>query len=79
MPLITSSVSITPERETDAQCDSISRPQLHSVDSFRRFVISDSSHHSNTHDAEVNSFTRPLVSVMPVATTTTASITFASV
>ncbi|GJW57334.1 hypothetical protein Tco_0104065, partial [Tanacetum coccineum] len=50
LPLVTSSVSVTPEHESGAPTDSITGLNLRTIGASERFVISsDSSHHSSTH------------------------------
>ncbi|GJU49118.1 hypothetical protein Tco_1218673 [Tanacetum coccineum] len=50
LPLVTSSVSATPKRESDAPTDSITKVNLYTIGASKRFVISsDSSHHSSTN------------------------------
>ncbi|GKA35754.1 hypothetical protein Tco_0722245 [Tanacetum coccineum] len=74
LPFITSSVSVTPEREDGNQSDFMARANLRIITAPLRFVISsDSSHHSgaNIAEAEVDSFARPSVPLMPMATTIT--------
>nr|GFA82354.1 hypothetical protein [Tanacetum cinerariifolium] len=73
--MVTSSVSVTPEHESDAPVDSINGLNVHTIGASERFVISsDSSHHSSTHasEAEVDSIIRsdivPLVMTEVVVT-----------
>nr|GEX78792.1 hypothetical protein [Tanacetum cinerariifolium] len=75
LPMVTSSVSATPEHESGAPIDSITRPNFRTVGASERFVISlDSSHHSSTHasEAEGDSFIKsdvvPLVMTEAVVT-----------
>ncbi|GKD32464.1 hypothetical protein Tco_1247973, partial [Tanacetum coccineum] len=71
LPFITSSVSMTPERESEDQTDSMAGANLRTITASPRFVISsDSSHHSGANIAkgEVNSFARPSILLMTVAT-----------
>ncbi|GJY30020.1 hypothetical protein Tco_0405787, partial [Tanacetum coccineum] len=77
LPFVTSSVSATPEREDEAHTDSATGLNLRTIGAPPRFVISsDSSHHSgaNIAKAEVDSFGRPSVSLMTVATTVTSTV-----
>ncbi|GKA31956.1 hypothetical protein Tco_0718323 [Tanacetum coccineum] len=70
LPLVTSSVSATPERESGAPTDSITGLNLRTISAFERFVISsDSFYHSSTHasGAEVDSIIRSIV-LPPVMT-----------
>ncbi|GJT41688.1 hypothetical protein Tco_0941553 [Tanacetum coccineum] len=81
MPFLTSSVTLTPEREGGGHIDCVSGPNLRTWHLDERFVISsDSSHHSsrNAADVEVTSIVRssippPLVMTAVVATTAVAS------
>ncbi|GKA42521.1 hypothetical protein Tco_0735181 [Tanacetum coccineum] len=77
LPFITSSVSVTPERESEDQTDSMAGANLQTIIAPPRFVISsDSSHHSdaNIMEAEVDSFVRPSIPLMTVATTVTSIV-----
>ncbi|GKC48453.1 reverse transcriptase domain-containing protein [Tanacetum coccineum] len=81
LPLVTSSVSAMPKRESGVPNDSVTRLNLRTIGLFKRFVISsDSSHHSSTNAAEVgiDSFIRYvaplLVMTEAVITTNIASI-----
>ncbi|GKC92035.1 hypothetical protein Tco_1157477 [Tanacetum coccineum] len=80
MPLVTSSVTPTPEREGGDHTDSVSGPNLRTIPPAARFVISsNSSHHSGTHavDVEVSSLIKSAVldpPVMTAAVTTTAVV-----
>ncbi|GJX37206.1 hypothetical protein Tco_0250509 [Tanacetum coccineum] len=70
LPLVTSSISATPEREGDNPTDSITGLNLRTVGPSERFVISsDSSHHSSTNAsrAEVDTIIRSAV-LPPVMT-----------
>nr|GEZ82820.1 hypothetical protein [Tanacetum cinerariifolium] len=61
LPMVTSLVSATPENESDAPSDSITGPNVRTIDASERFIISsDSSYHSSTHasEAEGDSFIR---------------------
>ncbi|GKB95399.1 hypothetical protein Tco_0981536 [Tanacetum coccineum] len=61
MPFVTSSVTLTPEREGGGHTDSVFGPNLCTHHPAERFVISsDSSHHSSTNaaDVEVTSIVR---------------------
>ncbi|GJT47909.1 hypothetical protein Tco_0974066 [Tanacetum coccineum] len=77
LPFITSSVSVTPEREDGDQTDFMARANLRTITAPPRFVIySDSSHHSgaNIAEAEVDSFARPSVPLMTMTTTVTSTV-----
>ncbi|GKC99629.1 hypothetical protein Tco_1169904, partial [Tanacetum coccineum] len=77
LPFVTSSVSAMPEREDEAHTDSATGLNLRTIGAPPRFVISsDSSHHSgaNIAEAEVDSFARPSVPLMTVATTVTSTV-----
>ncbi|GJW33961.1 hypothetical protein Tco_0053993 [Tanacetum coccineum] len=77
LPFITFSVSVTPERESEDQTDSIAGANLRTITAPPRFVISSySSHHSgaNIAKAEVDSFVRPSIPLMTVATTVTSTV-----
>ncbi|GKE24638.1 hypothetical protein Tco_1436150, partial [Tanacetum coccineum] len=77
LPFVTSSVSTTPKCEDEAYTDSAIGLNLRTIGAPPRFVIySDSSHHSgaNIAKAEVDSFARPSVSLMTVATTVTSIV-----
>ncbi|GJQ94561.1 hypothetical protein Tco_0005700 [Tanacetum coccineum] len=77
LPFITSSVSATPEREDEAHTDSATGLNLRTIGAPPRFVISsDSSYHSgaNIAEGEVDSFARPSVPLMTVATTVTSTV-----
>ncbi|GJZ12012.1 hypothetical protein Tco_0546771 [Tanacetum coccineum] len=77
LPFITSSVSVTPERESEDQTDSMAGANLRTITAPPWFVISsDSSHHSgaNITKAEVDSFARPSIPLMIVATTVTSTV-----
>ncbi|GJX35720.1 hypothetical protein Tco_0247277 [Tanacetum coccineum] len=84
LPLVTSSVSATPEHESGVLADSITGLNLCTIGASERFVISsDSSHNSSTNDfgAEVYSIIRssmvPLV--MTKAVTTSRAVNAPSV
>ncbi|GKF49058.1 hypothetical protein Tco_0142309, partial [Tanacetum coccineum] len=65
------------ERESKDQTDSMVGDNLRTITAPPRFVISsDSSHHSgaNIAEAEVDSFARPSVLLMTVATTVTSTV-----
>nr|GEY89053.1 reverse transcriptase domain-containing protein [Tanacetum cinerariifolium] len=87
VPFVTSSVTLTQERESDGRTDSISETNLQTWHPAERFVVSsDSSHHSSTNavDDEVTSIVRspvppPPVMAATIATTAIASVTSASV
>ncbi|GKB57470.1 hypothetical protein Tco_0913656 [Tanacetum coccineum] len=75
LPFITSSVSVTLEREDVNQSDFKAGANLRTITAHPRFVISsDSSHHSsaNIAEAEVDSFARPSVPLMTMETTVTS-------
>ncbi|GKC41645.1 hypothetical protein Tco_1059367, partial [Tanacetum coccineum] len=77
LPFVTSSVSATPEREDEVHTDSATGLNIRTIGAPQRFVISsDSSHHSgaNITEAEVDSFARPSVPLMTVATTVTSTV-----
>ncbi|GJS98238.1 hypothetical protein Tco_0819408 [Tanacetum coccineum] len=77
LPFVTSSVSATPEREDEAHTASVTGLNLRTIGAPPRFVISsDSSHHfgANIAEAEVDSFARPSVPLMIVATTVTSTV-----
>ncbi|GKA83365.1 hypothetical protein Tco_0804960, partial [Tanacetum coccineum] len=81
LPMVTSSVSATPEHESGPPTDSITGLNLRTLGPTERFVISsDSSHHSSTNAAEagidsfVRSVTPPSVMTEAVITTNVASI-----
>ncbi|GKF28705.1 hypothetical protein Tco_0095047, partial [Tanacetum coccineum] len=77
LPFVTSFVSATPEREDEVHTDSVTGLNLRTIGAPQRFVISlDSSHHSgaNIAEAEVDSFARPFVPLMTVATTVTSTV-----
>ncbi|GJW83006.1 hypothetical protein Tco_0156151, partial [Tanacetum coccineum] len=77
LPFITSSVSVTPEREDGDQTDFMAGANLRTITTPSRFVISsDSSHHSgaNTAEAEVDSFARPSAPLMTMTTTVTSTV-----
>ncbi|GJT18848.1 hypothetical protein Tco_0877554 [Tanacetum coccineum] len=73
---ITSSLSVTPEREDGNQSDFMDGANLRTITAPPMFVISsDSSHHSgaNIAEAEVDSFARPFVPLMTMETTVTST------
>ncbi|GJS06969.1 hypothetical protein Tco_0363765 [Tanacetum coccineum] len=80
LPMVTSSVSATPEHKSGPPTASITRLNLRTLGPTERFVISsDSSHHSSTNAAEagIDSFVRsvtPPVMTEAVITTNVASI-----
>ncbi|GKF21654.1 hypothetical protein Tco_0070292 [Tanacetum coccineum] len=77
LPFVTSSVSATLEREDEAHTAFATRLNLRTIGAPPRFVIFlDSSHHSgaNIAEAEVDSFARPSVLLMTVATTVTSTV-----
>ncbi|GJS53250.1 hypothetical protein Tco_0626612 [Tanacetum coccineum] len=77
LPFITSSVSVTLERESEDQTDSMAEANLRTITAPPWFVISsDSSHHSgaNIAEAEVDSFARPSIPLITVATTVTSIV-----
>ncbi|GJX75155.1 hypothetical protein Tco_0313750 [Tanacetum coccineum] len=76
LPFVTSFVSTTPEREYKVHTDSATGLNLQTIGAPQRFVISsDSSHHSGAKivESEVDSFARPPVPLMIVATTITST------
>ncbi|GKE39709.1 hypothetical protein Tco_1463114 [Tanacetum coccineum] len=76
LPFVTSSVSATPECEGGDHIDSVTGLNLRTVSAPQRFIISlDSSHHygANIAEAKVDSFSRPSVPIIKVATTVTLS------
>ncbi|GJR50457.1 hypothetical protein Tco_1400978 [Tanacetum coccineum] len=76
-PFVTSSISATPEREDEAHTDSATGLNLRTIGALPRFVISsDSSHHfgANIAESKVDSFARPSVPLMTVATTVTSTV-----
>ncbi|GJY84008.1 hypothetical protein Tco_0497384 [Tanacetum coccineum] len=77
LPFITSSVSVTPEREDGGQIDFMARANLRTITAPPRFVISsDSSHHSgaNIAEADVDSFARPFAPLMTMTTIVTSTV-----
>ncbi|GJX95643.1 hypothetical protein Tco_0351441 [Tanacetum coccineum] len=65
------------ERKSEDQTDSMAGANLQTITAPPRFVISlDSSHHSgaNIAEAEVDSFARPSILLMTVATTVTSTV-----
>nr|GFA76288.1 hypothetical protein [Tanacetum cinerariifolium] len=77
LPFVTSSVSVTPEREGENHTDFMTGLNLRTISVMQRFIISsDSSHHSgaNVVEAEVDSVVRSSVLVMTVVTITTYMI-----
>ncbi|GKC45383.1 hypothetical protein Tco_1063105 [Tanacetum coccineum] len=77
LPFVTSSVFATPEREDEAHTDSATGLNLRTIGAPPRFIISsNSSHHSgaNILEAEVDSFARPSVPLMTVATTVNSTV-----
>ncbi|GKE00263.1 hypothetical protein Tco_1388246, partial [Tanacetum coccineum] len=77
LPIVTSSVSATTEREGGRHTDSLAGANLQTVSVPQRFVISsDSSHHSSTHVAktEVDSLIRSSTPSMTTVTTVTATV-----
>ncbi|GKB35036.1 hypothetical protein Tco_0879978 [Tanacetum coccineum] len=87
VPFVTSSMTLTLEREGGRRMDSDSGPNLRSQQPAERFVISsDSSHHSSTNvaDARVTSIvmspiSQPPVMTAAVATTAVAGTSFAPI
>nr|GEW68134.1 hypothetical protein [Tanacetum cinerariifolium] len=84
LPLVTSSVSATPEHESGTPTDSITRLNLCTIVASERFVTSsDSSHHSSTHasGAEGDSVIRSTVvpSLMTEAVVTSHAVNVSSV
>ncbi|GKB57225.1 hypothetical protein Tco_0913411 [Tanacetum coccineum] len=77
LPVVTSSVSATPEREGGDHTNSVIGLNLRTVGSSQRFVISsDASHHSgnNVVEAEVDSLIRSSVPVITIVTTVTPTV-----
>ncbi|GKG58285.1 hypothetical protein Tco_0592064, partial [Tanacetum coccineum] len=77
LPFVTSFVSATPEREDEVHTDSAISLNLRTIGAPKRFVTSsDSSHHycANIAKAKVDSFVRPSVPLMTVATTVTSTV-----
>ncbi|GKA71253.1 hypothetical protein Tco_0777392 [Tanacetum coccineum] len=77
LPFITSSVSVTPERENGDQTDFMAGANLRTITAPPWFAISsDSSHHSgaNIAEAEVDSFARPSIPLMTMTTTVTSTV-----
>ncbi|GKC30510.1 hypothetical protein Tco_1037804, partial [Tanacetum coccineum] len=77
LPFVTSSVSTTPEREDEVHIDSAAGLNLLTIGAPQMFVISlDSSHHSgaNIAEAEVDSFARPFIPLMTVATAVNSTV-----
>ncbi|GJW25214.1 hypothetical protein Tco_0039025 [Tanacetum coccineum] len=77
LPFITSSVSVTLEREDGGQTDFMVGANLRTITAPPRFVISsDSSHHSgaNIAEAEVDSFARLSAPLMTMTTTVTSTV-----
>ncbi|GKD91699.1 hypothetical protein Tco_1367206 [Tanacetum coccineum] len=80
LPFITSSVSLTQEREGDGRKDYVTGPNLRTQHPAERFVISpDSYHHSSatTADDEVTSIVRSSAPPPPVLTATVATTAIA--
>ncbi|GKA70782.1 hypothetical protein Tco_0776921, partial [Tanacetum coccineum] len=76
LPFVTSSVSTMPECEYKVHTDFATGLNLQIIGAPQRFVISsDSSHHSgaNIVESEVDSFARPSVPLMTMATTVTST------
>ncbi|GKD95978.1 hypothetical protein Tco_1379875, partial [Tanacetum coccineum] len=76
LSFITSSVSLTSEREGGGRTDSVTGPNLRTQHPSGRFVVlSDSPCHSSSNiaDAEVSSVVRSLVPDPPIMTTTVAT------
>ncbi|GJV88086.1 hypothetical protein Tco_1532024 [Tanacetum coccineum] len=76
LPFVTSSVSASPEHESEDHTDFVTELNLRTISAPQRFVIYlDSSHHSgaNVAGAEVVSFVRPSVPVITAATTITST------
>ncbi|GJZ03919.1 hypothetical protein Tco_0537194 [Tanacetum coccineum] len=77
LPFVTSSVSVTLEREEEDHTNSLAGANLRTVGAPQRFVISlDSSHHSgaNIAEAEADSFIRPSVPLMTMTTSVTSTV-----
>nr|GFC53839.1 hypothetical protein [Tanacetum cinerariifolium] len=80
VPFVTSSVTLTPEREGGGHTNSVSGPNLQTRHPAERFVISsDSSHHSSTNaaDDEFTSIVRSFASPPPIMTVAVAATTVA--
>ncbi|GKF71160.1 hypothetical protein Tco_0207274, partial [Tanacetum coccineum] len=74
LPFVTSSVSATPERENENPADSVTGPNLRTISSPQRFVISsDSSHHSgaNIAEAKVDFIVRSSTLIIAIVVTAT--------
>ncbi|GKF66874.1 hypothetical protein Tco_0193391, partial [Tanacetum coccineum] len=81
LPFVTSSISAMLEREDVDHTGSATGLNLRTIDAPPRFVISsDSSHHSgaNIAEAKVDSFARPSIPLMTVATTVTSKVDLAT-
>nr|GEZ75835.1 hypothetical protein [Tanacetum cinerariifolium] len=81
LPMVTSSVSATPEHESGAPANSITRLNICTISASKRFVISsDYSHHSSTNafraqgDSIIRSFVVPLVMTEVVVTSHAVNI-----
>ncbi|GKB99794.1 hypothetical protein Tco_0985931, partial [Tanacetum coccineum] len=77
LPFVTSSVSATPEHEDEGHTDFATGLNIRTIGAPPRFVISsDSSHHSDANivKAEVNSFARPSIPLMKVATIVSSTV-----
>ncbi|GJZ96763.1 gag-pol polyprotein [Tanacetum coccineum] len=82
LPFITSSVSLTPERDGGGRINSVTRPNLRTQHQAERFVVlSDSPCHSssNAADAEVSFVVRSLILDPPIMTTAIATTVVAVV
>ncbi|GKF29575.1 hypothetical protein Tco_0095917, partial [Tanacetum coccineum] len=82
LPFVTSSVSLTLEREGGGHTNSVTGPNLRTQRTTERFIVLlDSSHHSSTNSAddEVTSIVRSLVSDPPIITTVVADTSSTSV
>ncbi|GKC22807.1 hypothetical protein Tco_1024957 [Tanacetum coccineum] len=77
LPFVAASVSSTLEREDGDHTDSVAEPNLRTIGSSQRFVISsDSSHHSGPTiaEAEVDSLIRSSAPIMMTVTTVTSTV-----
>ncbi|GJY42230.1 hypothetical protein Tco_0429500 [Tanacetum coccineum] len=77
LPFVTSFVSAIPEHKYGDHTDSMTGHNLRTISAPQRFVISsDSSRHSgaNIAEAEVDSFSRPSVSLITAATTIASTV-----
>nr|GEZ11650.1 hypothetical protein [Tanacetum cinerariifolium] len=82
LPFMTASVSTMPEHEDEDHPDFMNEPNLHTIGSPQRFVISsDSPHHSGPTiaEAEVDSLVGSSTPIMTTATTVTSMVNSALV